>query len=391
MTFHIMIIPTLSCPSNCSYCWGSVKNAEVMDIEIVEAISQWLNGFRDEPVHFTFHGGEPLLAGYDFFSKALPILKSHDCDDGECFQSDKGYVDAGFSLQSNLWLLDEKLADLFSQYDIAISTSIDGPKQINDYQRGVGYFDKTMKNYKMAVEHGLKISFICTFTSYSKDFYEEIYNFFLENEYNIKLHAALPSLRDSNADEWALRGEEHGQLLINLLDKYLKDLDKFEIKDFDHLAKSYFRRRGTLCTFADCMGDTLAVGHDGNIYPCYRFVGMDEYVMGNVKDKPSMNELKSSEPWKKLMEFKDFVDEDCKDCSYIKFCRGGCPYNGIVANDGEIAVDPQCTAYKMIFKDISKKANKEFKNSATLMFKKSSNSKNEEDNGFTIMDLMMKR
>ena len=379
MTFHIMIIPTLDCPSNCSYCWGSKKGSGVMDIEVVEQIVKWLDGFRDDYVHFTFHGGEPLIAGYDFYKKALPLLKNA-----------KTHKEAGFSLQSNLWLLDEKLAKLFAEYGVAISTSIDGPKEINDYQRGEGYFDKTMKTYKIATENGVNVSFICTFTSYSKDHKDEIYDFFLNNRFNMKLHAALPSLRGDNADKWALKEEDHGQLLIDLLDKYLHDLDKIEIKDFDHICKSTFLRRGTLCTFADCMGDTLAIGHDGKIYPCYRFIGMEEYVMGNVFDNPSMDDIIKTEPWKKLEEFKSFVDEDCAHCNYIKFCRGGCPYNGIVATGSLKAVDPQCTAYKMIFKEVSDRANKEFLKSA-IPSMLSGTSKKAKDKSFTVMDLMLKQ
>ena len=67
MTFHVMIIPTLNCPSNCKYCWGSENKKEMMDIEIIDQIIVWLKDFRDDKVHFTFHGGEPLLAGYDFY------------------------------------------------------------------------------------------------------------------------------------------------------------------------------------------------------------------------------------------------------------------------------------------------------------------------------------
>jgi len=379
MTFHVMIIPTLDCPSNCAYCWGSKKDSGIMDIKIIEEIVNWLDGFRDDYVHFTFHGGEPLLAGYDFYKKALPMLKNAT-----------GHKEAGFSLQSNLWLMDEKLAKLFAEYGVAISTSIDGPRELNDHQRGKGYFDKTMKGYNIATENGVRVSFICTFTSYSKDFEEEIYNFFLDNGYNMKLHAALPSLRGDNADPWALSQEDHGQLLINLLDRYLYDLDKIEIKDFDHICKSSFTRRGTLCTFADCMGDTLAIGYDGSIYPCYRFNGMGEWVMGNVKDNPSMEELMKSNPWKKLMDFKDFVDEDCNDCTYIKFCRGGCPYNAIVATDTAKSVDPQCTAYKMIFKEVSDRANKEFLKSALppLM---SGNTQKQKNKPYSVMDLMLKQ
>ncbi|MDR3292243.1 MAG: TIGR04083 family peptide-modifying radical SAM enzyme [Methanobrevibacter sp.] len=391
MVFHVMIVPTLNCPSKCNYCWGSEKKSKMMDIQIIKEIDKWLDGFREDYVHFTFHGGEPLLAGYDFYKEALSILKSSET-----------HKEAGFSLQSNLWLLDEKLAKLFSQYDVAVSTSIDGPKEINDYQRGEGYFDKTMKGYKIAIKNGIHISFISTFTSYSKDFRDEIYNFFLKNRYNFKLHATLPSIRGNNTDKWVLTPQEHGELLIGLLDNYLNDLDKIEIKDFDHIAKSSFIRRGTLCTFADCMGDTLAVDWDGNIYPCYRFVGIDQYVMGNVHNSPSMEELMKSKSWNMLMEFKNHVDENCSECNYIKFCRGGCPYNGIVSsaennlsesdsnleNNFQLSVDPQCLAYKMIFKEISNRASKELLNSSMNLSHDKNQNKTKK---FTIMDLMLKR
>lgn len=376
MTFHIMIIPTLNCPSNCKYCWGSENTNEIMDIEIIDTIINWLKDFRNDKVHFTFHGGEPLLAGFDFYKEALQKLSEI-----ENFE--------GFSLQSNIWLLTKDLIELFKKYNVAISTSIDGPKEINDYQRGEGYFDKTMSKYQLAKENGLNINFVLTVTDYSKDYSKDIYDFFKENGINLKIHAALPSLRGDNADIWALPQEEHGKLLIEWLDKYLYDLDKFSIQDFDHICKSTLRRRGTLCTFADCIGTTLAIGWNGSIYPCYRFVGMDDYVLGNVKDNPSFEDLKTTQAWKNLQEFREYVDENCKKCKFVKYCEGGCPYNGIVAYNTPKAVDPQCEAYKMIFEEVSKRANKEFAKSALLGMGKPTVKK--EGEPFSIMDLMMKK
>ena len=77
-----------------------------------------------------------------------------------------------------------------------------------------------------------------------------------------------------------------------------------------------------------------------------------------------MEDLAQSDAWKLLHDFKDYVDSECKRCSYIKFCRGGCPYNALSINEktgkAEInGVDPHCTAYKMIFKEITKRATKE--------------------------------
>lgn len=375
MTFHVMIIPTLNCQSNCKYCWGSENNAELMDKELIDSIITWLENFRNDNVHFTFHGGEPLLAGYDFYEYALDKLSSI-----QNFE--------GFSLQSNIWLLNQDLIDLFKKYNVTISTSIDGPKEINDYQRGEGYFDKTMNKFKLAKDNGIDINFVLTVTNYSKDYSDEIYDFFKENGMNLKIHAALPSLRGDNAEPWALNQKEHGKLLVEWLDKYLYDMDKFSIMDLDHIAKSSLRRRGTLCTFADCVGTTLAIGADGSIYPCYRFVGMDEYILGNVKDNPTFKELKESDAWHNLEEFREYVDENCKKCRFVKYCEGGCPYNGIVAHNTPKAVDPQCEAYKIIFSEVAKKANKEFAKNAFQSLAGGNVKKEEEP--YSIMDLMMK-
>ncbi|MDM7912935.1 MAG: radical SAM protein, partial [Methanotrichaceae archaeon] len=72
--FHVMIIPTLGCPSKCAYCWSSEEGSPIMGIDTIEEIIEWLKTFRNDPVTFTFHGGEPLLAGADFYRKALPML-----------------------------------------------------------------------------------------------------------------------------------------------------------------------------------------------------------------------------------------------------------------------------------------------------------------------------
>jgi len=72
--FHVMIIPTLGCPSKCAYCWSSEVGSPIMSIETVKDTVAWLKDFRSDPVTFTFHGGEPLLAGADFYRQALPLL-----------------------------------------------------------------------------------------------------------------------------------------------------------------------------------------------------------------------------------------------------------------------------------------------------------------------------
>jgi uncharacterized protein len=356
MAFHVMLIPTLGCPSKCSYCWSSEEGSPVMTIETIEEVVKWLKDFRKEPVTLTFHGGEPLLAGADFYRRALPLLVNG-----------LNHLKPALALQTNLWKMTPEIAKILAEYDIPIGSSLDGPQELTDLQRGKGYYEKTLQGYEIATDNGLKVSFICTFTSQSIKFKEDIFNFFLENGLNLKLHPALPSLRSDNPGKWALSPEEYGELLVYLLDKYLENIGKIEIMNIDHLCKCVMTNRGAVCTFVDCMGDTFAVGPEGSIYPCYRFVGMPKYVMGNVYDHPGREDLAQSPGWKLMFQFKDYVNIKCGECKYIKFCRGGCPYNAIAPTDGEVkGVDPHCVAYKRIFKEITERWEKEFFGSSSM-------------------------
>jgi len=357
MPFHVMLIPTLGCPSKCSYCWSSDVNSPRMSLDTIKDVVEWLRLFRPgEAVTFTFHGGEPLLAGAEFYEKALKLLSEGTMD-----------RKVAFAMQTNLWLMTPKLAKILAKYDIPIGSSLDGPKWINDLQRSKGYYEKTMRGYRIARENGLDVKFICTFTSYSIKYREEIFNYFMDNGLTLKLHPALPSLRSDEPDKWALDPKEYGELLVYLLDKYLENIGKVEVMNIDHLCKCVFTGHGVVCTFVDCMDDTFAVGPDGSIYPCYRYVGMPHYVMGNVKDHPSIEDLRESRAGKLMQRYKKYVDEHCKDCPHINYCRGGCPYNAMAPYDGKIkGVDPHCVAYKRIFSEIIDRMNEDMFGSSSL-------------------------
>ena len=354
--FHVMIIPTLGCPSKCAYCWSSEVGSPVMSIEMVGSIVAWLKDFRSDPVTFTFHGGEPLLAGADFYQKALPLL-TYGLQD----------LEPNFALQTNLWKLTPDLAEILAKYKIPIGSSLDGPQELNDLQRSEGYYERTMRGYELARNHGLQVQFICTFTSHSVQFKEDIFKFFMDNRLTLKLHPALPSLKSYEPDRWTLSPEKYGDLLVYLLDKYLENMDQIEVRNINDYARCVLTGRGTVCTFVDCMENTFAVGPDGSIYPCYRYVGMLEYVMGHVRDRPSQEDLIQSAAGVRMQRFKEHVDQECKGCKHIRYCRGGCPYNAIARSDGEIeGVDPHCLAYRRIFEEIADRFDQEMMGSLDM-------------------------
>ena len=116
-----------------------------------------------------------------------------------------------------------------------------------------------------------------------------------------------------------------------------------------------------------------------------------ERIEFDISRYNTVEDLESSNAYKLLHEFNDYVKEDCKRCRFIKHCNGGCPYNGIVAAQSPKAVDPQCEAYKLIFQNMKDRQKQDLiKNGIPGMPGAKTSQEKEEGEPFTIMDLMTK-
>jgi uncharacterized protein len=192
-----------------------------MSRDTLEAVVEWQRALGEEPdgdaaaapgtLEITFHGGEPLVPGAAWYRISLPLLR-----DGMAPRRVR------FAAQSNLWLLTDELCEFFAEHRVSLGTSLDGPEAINDAQRGSGYFARTMAGIERARAHGLDVGVICTFTRQSVARAPEIFDFFAREGLSFSVHAALPALGDPSADLWSITPEEHGELLVGLLDRYLQ-------------------------------------------------------------------------------------------------------------------------------------------------------------------------
>ncbi|HEX7491685.1 MAG TPA: radical SAM protein, partial [Candidatus Limnocylindrales bacterium] len=201
MPQHLMLVPTLACPASCAYCFGPHAGGKTMGRETLEAVVEWQRRLGSGvtgsgPLHITFHGGEPLIPGAAWYREALPLLR-----DGLAPRR------VGFSAQTNLWLLTDELCELFQEFGVSLGTSLDGPEAINDAQRGVGYFAKTMAGIGRARAHGIEAGAICTFTAQSASHAAEIFDFFVGEGLNFSIHAAMPALRQPGTDGWSVEAE----------------------------------------------------------------------------------------------------------------------------------------------------------------------------------------
>jgi uncharacterized protein len=147
MSRHLMLVPSLACPASCAYCFGPHAGGSSMRRDTVQAVVRWQNALADkDALEITFHGGEPLVPGIQFYQMALPLLH-------------EGLVSrrVRFAMQSNLWLLTDELCSLFREYGVSLGTSLDGPEHINDAQRGQGYFKRTMASIERARAQSINV------------------------------------------------------------------------------------------------------------------------------------------------------------------------------------------------------------------------------------------
>src|SRR5688572_1741196 len=142
------------CNLNCKYCYmynmGDLsfqKQPKVMKDVVLTAMMQRVKDHC--AIHgikaFTLimHGGEPLLAGFDFFRKFVNTANEMLLPD----------VQPVFVLQTNGTMLTEEWCQLLGELKIVnLGISLDGVKEINDINRidhaGRGSYDRIIQGLK---------------------------------------------------------------------------------------------------------------------------------------------------------------------------------------------------------------------------------------------------
>ena len=318
--FHpstVMLIPSAGCPAECSYCFsprgGGVMPASVLDASARLIRDELWRGKRAGKI--TFHGGEPLVAGVEWFAYALKVL------------SEATHRYAGFSMQSNLWLLDDRFVDLLAEYRVGISTSLDGGQEICDGQRGAGYFEKTMAGVNLLRRNGLEVSAIATVLPENLDKIQDIIAFFDTEGIPFTLHAAEPSYERGYVNY--LPDSEVGQMYYSVLDYMEHSPAPSRIRDVEAIIKNVFSKSSSLCTFSDCLGRYAAIDTDGSVYTCQRFCGKKEFCLGTVND--SADAMSDSAAYKRFVEVRETAKQSCAGCRHFSYCNGGCTYSVLVA------------------------------------------------------------
>ncbi len=333
-TFHpsrFLLLPTLACQAGCRYCFAQ-KTGESMRRDTAERAIDFIDRVApaDKDISLTFHGGEPLLAQEAFYAFILPRLVERFGRRIHC------------SVQSNLWAMTDSLAELFRKYRVGVGTSLDGPRELCDRQRGDGYFARTRAGMEILRRHQIRPGVISTLTADSVD---QAAFLFQASSQPYALHGAVPPLGGDHRNT-AVDAQGMKRILLDSYEAYKADPAHSRITTIDAMASGCYREKGCVCTFMDCLGMFAAIAPDGGIYSCERFCGEAAYCFGNVQSDPDERAIVTSRAYARLFALEQSREAACADCEHRAYCKGGCLYNAVVAGIGK---DPYCESYRAVF------------------------------------------
>ncbi|MBR5332013.1 MAG: radical SAM protein [Muribaculaceae bacterium] len=342
-----MIDFTKACQNRCIYCFRNLNQQEFITqdnlSQILDYIIDYCNNNSIKNIALQPWGGEPTLA-WDKIKYTQDYLIEHN-------------ITPQINIETNAISITPYIAKEMFNRDIAISVSIDGPKDIHNQHRplykSIGSFDKTIKGFNILQDagYGSRLGIVCVITKNSVLNLDRIVDFFVSNlrVQRVKMN----TIRDSvNLTQKNISLNENDILhfcktLCDLLISIAQTGYSFsESGIVERLHNLLDLKPTSLCCSRGCQGYYRIYSFDslGSIYPC-DLVDSPEFVIGNVQEKKSFSQM--VERCKNKFYRYKYDIEHCNKCEYHFFCKGGCTAMNIFNN---ASIDKhECTRNKYLY------------------------------------------
>ena len=357
-SLHIFVM-TNACNMCCVYCQAQdsaqEKKGKMQEMTAKAAVDIALQS-PNEYLTFEFQGGEPLLN----FETIKYIV--------EYSEQNKNHKQIQYSLVTNTLLLNEEMLQFFKNYDVSISTSLDGCKEVHNSNRpkidGDGTYDYVSRNIKWLQSNDIQVGAIETTTKISLKNAEKI----IETYHNLGLnHLFIRPLTPLGyaKEHWAEIGYEpeeflkfYKQCILILLEHNRNGIRMSEGHARIFLKKiltGYSENYMELRSPCGAGIGQMAYYYDGNIYTCdegrmVAEMGDQMFCLGNV-NYSTYDDLMENRVCKVTCQASVLESlPGCCDCVYHPYC-GVCPVisyasdNSIYTRESNVY---RCKIYKGI-------------------------------------------
>ncbi len=342
-----------ACNLKCSYCYYLEKshlfshlNQFRMSDELLETyIHQYIAAHPGPNILFVWHGGEPTLAGLDFFRRAVELQNRYLPEGWTCWNN----------IQTNGTLLDEEWCSFLAEAHFDIGLSIDGTEWLHDENRkdniGRGSYKSAAESVRRLQAHGVQPDLLCTVnSSVAKEplsVYRALKNF---NTGWVQFIPIVERTPDGQMTSESVTAEEYGRFLCAVFNEWVHhDLNNTNVQFFAEMLLVWSGGAASLCWMAPTCGRVLIVERDGGVYSCDHFVTPEHYT-GSLEN--SMLKTLVDDPVQRQFgeDKRDRLPSQCHSCSWLEVCNGGCPKDRFsTADNGEPGLNYLCSGLREFF------------------------------------------
>jgi uncharacterized protein len=354
--FQIFTKPVGSvCNLRCSYCYyldkkdlyPETRHFLMDDSTLEKYIIQHIEASTEPVISFSWHGGEPLLAGIEFYRKALSLQHIHK-------PSDKVIVNG---IQTNGTLIDEEWSRFFAENAFIVGISIDGPPEFHNISRrtkdGSPSFQSVRNGFDLLLKHSVVPEVLCVVNSENVKQPVVIYNFC--KQLGARYITFLPLVKAESGSvtgvsKESVPAEAFGYFLGQVFDLWAEnDIGTIKIQIFEEAARVAFNQDHTLCIFKETCGGVPVVEFNGDFYSCDHYVDSG-HILGNISDHSLAFYFDSTRQRAFGMAKLLTLPQYCLECEVRKMCNGECPKNRfILTPEGEAGLNYLCKGYKYFF------------------------------------------
>lgn len=315
-----------ACNLTCDYCYyreGAPEGSVVVMNRAVlsKFISEYLALPQSKAV-FIWHGGEPLLAGREFYEEAVHLQRYYQ-------QNGQKIVNR---IQTNATLVDGGWANFFKDNQFQVGISLDGPLAIhNDHRRypsGEGSFASVMEAVSLLKSAGTTFGTLVVLTRSSLGREAEIFQFLVENGvHHFDLRpCALVNRFSRDTPDCSISPREFADSTARIFDLWWElDNPGVHVRLFENILRGILGGEPGLCEFVGACATHFTLDIDGSIYPCDKFAGLGAFRFGNILEAP-LAEILASEVYRNFAAQINAANSGCSGCGWLSICGGGCAY-----------------------------------------------------------------
>ena len=343
-----------SCNMRCKYCFyaDETQNRETallgrMTAETLHTLVDKALAYGDGECTFAFQGGEPTLAGLDFFRDLTDYVARHP---------NPKRIRVHYAFQTNGYALDEAWAAWFAENHVLVGVSLDGPKEVHDRYRvdaaGKGTYNRVIASIRLLEKHHVDYNILTVVTAANARRARQLYDYFKKNGYRYQQYIECldPIGEVPGGHDYSLTPQRYAVYLKAIFDAWYLDMKAGRYvynRYFENLMMIFAGQGPESCNMRGVCGAQWVIEADGSAYPC-DFYALDEWRLGNINTE-SFEAMEQKRADLGFIQWSTQVAEECRSCKWYALCRNGCRRNREPITADSTGRNYFCSAYQHFF------------------------------------------